>query len=111
MMEQQAVKVKAFVPEECPGCHIKTSENGEEGCLVDYRGGLLCSWCVANWKTKEARAGRKLSFIEYRREMVDITQINALAEMKKRKEARASSKTSGTELGVGEKASSSVKAG
>ncbi|KKN35039.1 hypothetical protein LCGC14_0787880 [marine sediment metagenome] len=110
MMEQQAVKVKVVARQECPGCHIKTGEMNEEGCLVDYRGRLLCSWCVANWKTKEARAGRKLPFIEYRREPVDITQINALAEMKKRKKEKASSKTSGTELGVGEKASSSVKA-
>ena len=65
-----------MMPKQCPGCHIWTG--GIESSLTNYRGVRICSWCIENWKRKEAREGRKLSFLEYRGEDADLRKIGEL---------------------------------
>jgi len=64
------------MPWQCCGCHIWTG--GMEYSLMKYRGVLICSWCIENWKKKEEKEGRKLSFLEYRGEDADKREIRRL---------------------------------
>ena len=73
------------VMEECEGCHIGVNKKGVLS-LEDYRGKKICSWCVANWKEKEKKAGRRLLFIEYRGETADLAELRRQAREKEENE-------------------------
>ena len=50
--------------EECKSCRIVIG-GIEERYLSDYRGHQICSWCINQWRNRETRVGRELSWEEF----------------------------------------------
>ena len=49
---------------QCEACHIFT-DGVEEHYIFEYRGHQICGWCEAQWRYREKRVGREISWEEF----------------------------------------------